>query len=171
MANIMMTDVCNLRCPYCFANEFVNKDTNEISEENFDKAVNFIVGDGSHSKVGLIGGEPTIHSKFEYFLRKLIRDDRVKSVVVYTNGIRINEYWDVICHPKVRLLINCNSPEDIGEQQFSRLCENLDYLIEKRMFQKNVTLGINMYQPDFPYHYILDLLKKYHSRKEKGKKL
>lgn len=162
MANIMMTDVCNLRCPYCFANEFVNKDTNEISEENFDKAVNFIVGDGSHSKVGLIGGEPTIHSKFEYFLRKLIRDDRVKSVVVYTNGIRINEYWDVICHPKVRLLINCNSPEDIGEQQFSRLCENLDYLIEKRMFQKNVTLGINMYQPDFPYHYILDLLKKYH---------
>lgn len=43
MANIMMTDVCNLRCPYCFANEFVNKDTNEISEENFNRAVDFIV--------------------------------------------------------------------------------------------------------------------------------
>ena len=65
MANIMMTDVCNLRCPYCFANEFVNKDTNEISEENFRKAVDFIVGDGSHSSVGLIGGEPTVHSHFE----------------------------------------------------------------------------------------------------------
>ena len=68
MANIMMTDVCNLRCPYCFANEFVNKDRNEISEEAFDKAVDFIVGDGSHSSVGLIGGEPTIHSNFEYLV-------------------------------------------------------------------------------------------------------
>ncbi len=161
MANIMMTDVCNLRCPYCFANEFVNKDTNAISEENFDKAVDFIVGDGSHSSVGLIGGEPTIHPDFEKFLRKLIRDDRVKTVVVYTNGIRIHEYWDVICHPKVRLLINCNSPKDIGEKNYARLCENLEYLIETRMFRKNITLGINMYGPDFPYQYILDLLKKY----------
>lgn len=161
MANIMMTDVCNLRCPYCFANEFVNKDTNEISEENFEKAVDFIVGDGSRSSLGLIGGEPTVHSKFESYLRKLIADDRVKTVVVYTNGILIDRYWDVICHPKVRLLINCNSPEDIGEKQFEKLCNNLDYLIEKRMFKKNVTLGINMYQPDFPYEYILNLLKKY----------
>ena len=35
MANIMLTDTCNLRCPYCFANEFVNKSANEISIENF----------------------------------------------------------------------------------------------------------------------------------------
>ena len=56
MANIMMTDVCNLHCPYCFANEFVNKDRNEITEEAFKKAVDFILGDGSHSTVGLIGG-------------------------------------------------------------------------------------------------------------------
>lgn len=42
MANIMLTDVCNLRCPYCFANEFVNVDKNEISEQNFKKAVDFI---------------------------------------------------------------------------------------------------------------------------------
>lgn len=161
MANIMMTDVCNLRCPYCFANEFVNKDKNEISEENFEKAVDFIVGDKSRSSLGLIGGEPTLHSQFEKYLRKLIVDDRVKTVVVYTNGILLDRYWDVVCHPKVRLLINCNSPKDIGEKQFEKLCENLDYLLLTRMFQKNVTLGINMYQPDFPYEYILELLKKY----------
>lgn len=161
MANIMMTDVCNLRCPYCFANEFVNKDKNEISEENFEKAVDFIVGDKSRSSIGLIGGEPTLHSQFEKFLRKLIADDRVKTVLVYTNGILLDQYWDVVCHPKVRLLINCNSPEDIGKTQFQKLCGNLDYLLLNRMFQKNVTLGINMYQPDFPYEYILELLKKY----------
>lgn len=161
MANIMMTDVCNLNCPYCFANEFVNKDRNEISEEIFDEAVNFIVGDGTHSSVGLIGGEPTIHSKFEFFLRKLIKDERVKSIMVYTNGIAIDKYWDVITHNKVHLLINCNPPQDIGEKNFEKLCENLDRLLIDKVFKENVTLGINMYNPNFEYDYILKLLIKY----------
>ena len=136
MANIMMTDVCNLNCPYCFANEFVNKDRNEITEENFDKAVDFIVGDGSRFSVGLIGGEPTIHSRFEYFVRKLINDDRVKTIVVYTNGIAIDKYWDIITHNKIRLLINCNSPSDIGDHNYKKLCENLDRLLIDKEFKK-----------------------------------
>ncbi len=37
MANIMINEDCNLRCPYCFANEFVNKKTNNVTEENFIK--------------------------------------------------------------------------------------------------------------------------------------
>lgn len=161
MANIMMTDVCNLRCPYCFANEFVNKDKNEITEEAFDKAVDFIVNDGSHSSVGLIGGEPTIHSKFDLFMRKLIFDERVKGIMVYTNGIMMNHFWDVLCHPKTHLLINCNSPKDIGENQFKRLCDNLDTLIDKKLCADRVTLGINMYSADFEYEYLLKLLIKY----------
>lgn len=161
MANIMMTDVCNLHCPYCFANEFVNKDKNEITEEAFDKAVDFIVNDGSHSSVGLIGGEPTVHSKFDYFMRKLIGDERVKGIVVYTNGILIDRYWDVLCHPKTHLLINCNSPKDTGEAQFKKICENLGILIEKKLCADRVTLGINMYSESFEYKYLLDLLVKY----------
>lgn len=161
MANIMITDVCNLKCPYCFANEFVNKDTTEISEENFDKAVDFIVGDGSHTSIGLIGGEPTVHSKFEYLVRKLICDNRVKKIVIYTNGIIIDRYWDVITHPKIHLLINCNSPQDIGIKNFEHLCSNLDYLLNKRGFIDNTTLGINMYNPYFEYQYLMDLLIKY----------
>ncbi|MCM1060670.1 MAG: radical SAM protein [Eubacterium sp.] len=162
MANIMMTDVCNLNCPYCFANEFVNKDKNEITEEAFQKAVDFIVGDGSHSSVGLIGGEPTIHSKFECFMRKLLVDERVHKVMVYTNGILLNQFWNVICHPKTHLLINCNSPEDVGDSQFRRLCDNLRVLIEEKICINRITLGINMYRTDFEYRYILELLKKYH---------
>lgn len=161
MANIMMTDVCNLSCPYCFANEFVNKDRNEITEENFDKAVDFIVGDGSRSSIGLIGGEPTIHSRFEYFVRKLINDDRVKTIVVYTNGIAIDKYWDIITHNKIRLLINCNSPSDIGDHNYKKLCENLDRLLIDKEFKNYVTLGINMYGANFEYAYMLELLRKY----------
>ena len=65
MANIMLTDSCNLRCPYCFANEFVGGGKNEISEEAFEKAARFILGDGKQSFVGLIGGEPLTHPKLK----------------------------------------------------------------------------------------------------------
>ncbi len=161
MANIMMTDVCNLHCPYCFANEFVNKDKNEITESAFRKAVNFIVGDGSHTTVGLIGGEPTVHSQFDQFMRELLSDKRVNRVMVYTNGILMNRFWDVICHPKTHLLINCNSPKDIGDLQFQKLRENLKVLIDQKMCRDRVTLGINMYQSNFEYQYILELLKEF----------
>lgn len=161
MANIMLTDACNLRCPYCFANEFVNKDRNEITEENFDKAVAFILGDGTRSSLGLIGGEPTTHPMFEQFLRKLILNEKAKSIVVYTNGICLDRFFDLLAHPKVHLLINCNSPTDIGENPFRIMCDNIDALLDKRLCKDRVTLGINMYKPDFEYGYILDLLKKY----------
>lgn len=161
MANIMLTDVCNLRCPYCFANEFVNKDKNEISESAFDKAVKFITSDGTHSSVGLIGGEPTIHSQFEYFMRKLIENEKVKGIILYTNGIIIDKFWDVICHPKTHLLINCNPPSDIGPQNYDRLCCNLSTLFDQKMSGDRVTLGINMYNPNFEYKYIIKLLKKF----------
>lgn len=162
MANIMMTDVCNLHCPYCFANEFVNKDRNEITEEAFRKAVEFIVGDGSHDSVGLIGGEPTVHARFGEYMRMLLLDERVQHVMVYTNGIRMDEFWDVLCHPKTRLLINCNPPKDIGEVNYRRLQDNLRVLVEDKLCGDRVTLGINMYEEDFEYQYLLDLLVRFH---------
>ena len=164
MANVMMTDVCNLRCPYCFANEFVNKNKNEISEDAFDKAVEFIIGDGTHNTVGLIGGEPTVHSQFEHLMRKLIKDERIEGIMLYTNGILIDRFWDVICHPKIHLLINCNSPKDIGEKQYASLLKNLDTLFNQKMCGDRVTLGINMYSSNFDYDYMLDLLKRFEQR-------
>ncbi len=164
MANIMMTDSCNLCCPYCFANEFVNKDKNEITEENFDKAVNFILGDGSHDSIGLIGGEPLLHSQFEYLLKKLINNDKVKRVTIYTNGLYLNHFYDIISNRKNYLLINCNSPEDMGFSRYDRLVENVDYLINKRLMNEQITLGVNIFKPDFNYGFMLDLLKKYKLR-------
>lgn len=165
MANVMMTDVCNLQCPYCFANEFVNKNKNEISEDAFDKAVEFIIGDGTHNTVGLIGGEPTVHSQFEYLMRKLIKDKRVNGIMLYTNGILLNRFWDVVCHSKTHLLINCNSPKEIGQSQFDILLKNLDVLFNTKMCGDRVTLGINMYNKQFEYGYMLDLLKRFNQKR------
>lgn len=162
MANIMLTDVCNLHCPYCFANEFVNKSDTEISEEAFFKAVDFILGDGTHHSVGLIGGEPTTHSRFAQLLMGLIQDKRADAIILYTNGVLLDQFMELVTHKKVHMLINCNAPEDIGQAHYDRMCANLDYLYRNKLVEDNMTLGINMYKPDFSYCYIIDLLTKYH---------
>ena len=161
MANVMLTDACNLKCPYCFANEFVNIDKNEISEQNFKEAVDFILRDGSCDTIGLIGGEPTLHSRFSEFVRMLILDERVKRIVVYTNGIYLDKYWDIICNPKVHFLINCNSCDNMGKSMYQKMLSNIDYLVGTRMFKNNVTLGINLYEANMETKYIVDLLIKY----------
>ncbi len=161
MANLMLLDYCNLKCPYCFADEYVNKNHNEMSEDAFNKAVEFILKDKSEKRIGIIGGEPTLHPKFADFLRKLILDDRIETIVLYTNGIRIDEHWNLLSNKKVRMLINVNSPRDMGEALFGRIVANLDHAFNDLLLYGNVTLGINMYKKDFDYDYLIDLLKKY----------
>lgn len=164
MANIMMTDQCNLSCPYCFANEFVNHDKNEISEEAFDKAVDFIVRDGVHSAIGLIGGEPTVHSQFDYLLRKLLVDTRVQRITLYTNGLLLDRHWNTVLHPKVHMLINLNPPSLVGVERFERILNNLDHIFADCARGQSTTLGINMFGQDFEYQYMLEALKRYSCR-------
>lgn len=159
MPNIMLTYRCNLKCSYCFANEFVNKDRSDISEDNFDKAIEFLTASGPVS-IGLIGGEPTIHSQFKTILEKIIANPLIREAVIYTNGIRVDEYINQIVHPKFRLLINCNSPQDIGEIAYTKLRENLNLLFHQYYMKDRINLGINLYSDDMDYSYIIDLLKR-----------
>ena len=61
MPNIMITKRCNLSCPYCFANKFVNHSTEgDMSLDILKKILGFLLRDGSVQNVGLIGrGGPT----------------------------------------------------------------------------------------------------------------
>lgn len=163
MANIVITDKCNLHCPYCFANDFVNKSkvVHEITIENFKKALDFALSENSE-RVGIIGGEPTLHSKFSEILTLLINDDRVKKVLIYTNGINLNRYFHLLQNPKFQFLVNCNSPKQIGTKLYNRLVLNLVKLAEydKGNNLNRFTIGYNIYYPIFEYDYIIDLMKK-----------
>lgn len=155
MANIFLTSKCNLQCPYCFADEFVNKDNEVISLDNFCKAVEFIKT-LKGERVGLIGGEPTLHPNFKEFLQVLINDKTIDDVIIYTNGLEIDKYIDLLLDKKIFLLVNCNSPNDIGEMRFSKLRKNL--LLLKEVKQDGFLLGLNLYSKSLDYNYIFDLL-------------
>lgn len=160
MPNIMLTYRCNLHCSYCFANEFVNKQNTDITFENFEKAISFLTKTGS-SHIGLIGGEPTLHPKFGEMMERLISNERVDGITVYTNGLLLQHYIPLLTDPKVRILINCNSPAVIGERAFQTIRNNLDKLITEKGIRDRINLGINLYSDDMDYEYMVELLKRY----------
>lgn len=161
MANIFLTDRCNLHCPYCFANEFVNESFTEIDSEAYRKAVDFILDGGRRNSFGLIGGEPTTHSRFRDILCDIIDDARIKGVTVYTNGVLVGRYLNELAHPKFHLLVNCNHPDRMGQALYARMVESLDAAIRERHMDDRVTLGFNIDSPEFDYGFIIELLERY----------
>lgn len=164
MANIMITKRCNLHCEYCFANEFVNMEdgSTDIVISDFKKIADFILGDGSEDKIGLIGGEPTLHPELYRILDVLQEDVRVKKVTLYTNGIQVGDYVEKLADVKFHLLINCN---DIAKEGilWKRFLESLDRVFAN--MPERVVLGANFYKPDYDYTYLMELLKKYHCKR------
>lgn len=156
MANIFLTKKCNLNCSYCFADEFVNKEIEEITIEDFLFALDFIKTN-KEERIGLIGGEPLLHSKFKEILNILLEDEQVCNVILYTNGIEIDKYIDLIQDSKISVLVNCNSSKDIGEQNYNKLKQNIQLLRDIK--KKNFDLGINLYSKNLDYSYIFELLK------------
>ncbi|MDY4979537.1 MAG: radical SAM protein [Candidatus Onthovivens sp.] len=164
MANIMITKKCNLACPYCFANEFVNKseiDKSDIKINEFKKILDFILEDGTTKEIGLIGGEPTCHNNFFEILDILNNDNRVNIVTIYTNGILIGKYKNYLKNKKFHILINCNNYMKEKNKMFN---QSLKILYEDNL-QDRITLGVNFYKIDFDYSYIIKLLKSFKTSK------
>lgn len=160
MPNIMLTYRCNLHCSYCFANEFVNKKNTDISIKNFLKAVSFATRTGP-SRIGLIGGEPTIHPGFQVIMELLNNNPKVKGITLYTNGLLLDKYIQQLNNQKIHILINCNAPLIIGEKAFNSMQQNLDKLMREEGMKERVHLGINLYSDDMDYRYIINLLQRY----------
>jgi len=159
MASIILTYRCNLHCPYCFAGGFVNKEKTDISIGNFLEAVSFITR--TESSVSLIGGEPTVHPGFQTMMDLLIANPKIKSINLFTNGILADRCIPQITHPKVDVIVNCNSPANTGEEAYAHFRHSLDMLFQHRSRTNQVHLGFNLYHDDMDYSYIIELLQHY----------
>ena len=159
MPNISLTFRCNLRCPYCFAREFVDAKSGDISLDNFNTALEFLTKDNA-IHLGLIGGEPTLHPQFEEILQQVIDHPKVSAATVFTNGVLLDRYTDLLAHPKISLLVNWNTPNLLGEKAFKAIQDNVDTLIFKHQMQHRLNLGLNVADGSLDYRYMLDLLKR-----------
>lgn len=158
----MITDICNLNCSYCFANSFVNHNSiNHISTESFLRILDFIETAKGKEHVGLIGGEPTLHPDFLNLLSIINCRDNIDDVIVFTNGLKIDEFFSELQNPKMHLLINCNAPYVIGETNFLRIRKNINTAVNLFGMKDRITIGVNIFSPDFDYNYIIELIDEF----------
>ena len=167
MANIMINKVCNLQCPYCFANKFVNRsvctDENNITIENFKEALKFATYNNPNVKIGIIGGEPTLHPDLKKLVNIALENKSIRKVVLFTNGINMDKCIELVQNPKFNILLNMNSCEDIGKKSFKKMCENINLIKNNATKYNNsdcLSLGINFYDPNKNYDFILDEAQK-----------
>jgi len=156
----MVNEACNLRCPYCFAEEFVNKNPREMPIENFREALDFLLRDGTEKQVGIIGGEPLLYTHIDEAMRMALSDRRSEHVMIYTNAVDLDRLeTDILEAKKFRMLVNCNSPEDMGEKAFAKMRENLLRFMYEHMGEGRFRLSVNIYKPDFDYSYVIPLVR------------
>ena len=160
MANIMVNEACNLRCPYCFAGEFVNKPKKEMTLEDFKTALNFALSDKEERQVGIIGGEPLLYKHINEAMSLALNDPRTEHVMIYTNAVELERMdRSILESPKFRMLVNCNSPQDMGERAFEKMCDNLMRFEYEHEGAGRFRLSVNIYKPDFDHSYVVPIVR------------
>lgn len=157
MPNIMINNNCNLKCSYCFA-EDCKRDLQQMSFFDFQKAVNFITK--TSDRIGIIGGEPTIHPEIKNILRSLIMNNKVQTVTLFTNGTNLEPIIDELCDRKINMLINFNDKDISSEHQLNKIKKNLELMKEYGIDNK-ISLGVNIYKENQNFDELISLLRQY----------
>ena len=131
MANIALLNRCNLKCPYCFANEYTSDKSQDIDATTFNKMLDFSAPD---REVGLIGGEPLLHPNLDTFLDILAYDMRFMRATIFTNGIYIDKHLPSLINPKFIIMSQYKSAyymkqknyvEELSKVVFDKLKMNI----------------------------------------------
>ncbi len=87
MANLVVADVCNMRCTYCFAKQHLHRvpaGQAFISLDAFESRLDFL--DRSNiAEIRLIGGEPTLHPHFSDLIQRARQTG--KHLMVFSHGL------------------------------------------------------------------------------------
>ena len=162
MANIAVNNYCNLACPYCFANEFIaEEDKSSITIEQLKYILEYL-SRSPIGRVGLIGGEPTIHPNIREILKVTTEfcEQFNTRWTMFSNGINLGEVVDCFNSNVASCLINVNHPDILGNERWARLKRSLDRFKLRNNLSK-LSIGINLYPDMIDYQYIFALAEEY----------
>ncbi len=158
MANIILTNVCNLQCEYCFASSLLKQENKYIQPESFYTILSFLSQSGSH-RVGLIGGEPTIHPNFSQILEETNKFCKKtnSTAIIFSNGIFLEPFLDFLGMTDV--LINCNSPDSMGKRNYQRLISTLNKAQKLHLLSTDqIRCGCNIHLNQDNYNYFWEIV-------------
>jgi len=160
MANITISNVCNLKCPYCFASSHMDAARSNgsafIDLETFEKRLDFLDRSGIE-QIRLIGGEPTLHPHFAELIQ--IAQQRHKKLLIFSHGLMPERALRCLASlpPEMCLvLINMNATkaaEGPDEQEVMKRETAV------RRLGPRALPGFNIYQPIFQLEPIIDLIR------------
>lgn len=165
MPNVLITTRCNRACKYCFAQDKVTLGGRRAASQEMSLENVLVVADwltrSAINDFRLIGGEPTIHSRFVDIV-DLVRD-RGFRVTVFSNGVMPASARDRLASLPEEAggaLININHPSEYSPAEWQSLEKTLQALGPR------AGLGFNVYRVDFDARFLVDLTLAYGLRRE-----
>ena len=165
MANLLITNYCNRNCLYCFASREVSHSRDyyfhgdkkvDIDLSALDKVIRFFKR-SEITKIGIMGGEPTLHPQFPKVIDKLLGEGL--DIKLFTGGLvprRAIDYLKTLDPKKLTILINVSSfgnPLELKRIKNS-ICELSKYAV----------LAYTIHELDFNPSFLIDWIKEKNCR-------
>ncbi len=173
--NILLTNSCNRKCPYCFAQERISYTNQEnifdpkpqimpgrITREDFRATLHFAKDNGQNI-VGILGGEPSVHPQFI----ELLKDAWAEGLItkIFTNGLwkkKVIEQFMACTEKekeKAHIIVNINEPDITSDKE---------RLGQERLLSsigKHCGLSFNIYHEGFSPLFLTDVIDLFKCRR------
>lgn len=141
--NILITNFCNQNCPFCFARlEMKNrKIKQEMNISNFEKILKQIKFYSTINIIKLLGGEPTLHSKFQDIIKLALK--YFPNIQVFSNGILNKSHVKFLeqYFPRIKFTFNVSTP---GFQTNKKIKDMVLEYINNFSAKTQVTLSLTL---------------------------
>lgn len=165
MANLLLTEACVRKCPYCFAKQYMEgvEDHSAITKDNLVYVVNFL--EKSNIKhISLLGGEPLIHPNIAGIIEYLVLD-RSFDVTVFTSGIIPRKKLDAFAErmrtedmsgcKRLKFVVNVNDPSISPVHELEKVHGFFSKLGDL------CGLSFNIYRLDYDIDFLVDYILNY----------
>ncbi len=157
--NVILTDLCNRRCVYCFAQLKLSDDEKSARSSSHMLAADFDYCLDLLEKAGdpilqLLGGEPTLHPEFIHFVKKGLK--RGFSINIFTNGLwpeEVSSYFESETSERIHFTINVNEP------RYQSAAEREKQGRAMKIAAGRGRCGFNIYELDFDLRFIRDYVE------------
>lgn len=161
MPNLMLTNWCNYKCPYCFGMDRMVPRVPQaaMSDETFLGILDWLARTHYDKPIHLMGGEPTLHPKFEWIVDSLLERDYPITIFSNLATEKAPEYAEKLGVLPISWVVNVNPPYKWNAAQRERIETALSYLGENAA----ITFNIMPDEPDSLW--AIDLIKRFKLRR------
>lgn len=161
MPNLMLTNWCNYKCPYCFGIDRMTPKVKAeaMSDETFLGILNWLEKSHYHQAIHLMGGEPTLHPKFEWIVDMLIERDYPINIFSNLATEKAPVYAEKLSVLPISWVVNVNPPYKWTSEQRERIETSLRHLGQAASITFNI-------MPDEPQNdWSIELIEKFNLKR------